>query len=129
MLCRPAPGRRRRAGQGRRSVPEKVAAILAKPPTGTEYSIVRLVAACPIPHPQIAATRKRARSAKAAIESSRRLQLSADACEAPVYRFDRLPLTARVTGPAIIEDDHTSILLPDGHRFRMDDLGNGIVEL
>jgi N-methylhydantoinase A/acetophenone carboxylase len=115
-----------KAGRG---FPKKVADILAKPPRGTEYTIVRLIATCPIPHPQIAATRKRARSAKAALDSTRRLHLSADAIEAPVYRFDRLPLTARVAGPAIIEDDHTSILLPDGHSFRMDDLGNGIVEL
>ena len=112
-----------------RAFPKKIADILTAPPKGTEYTIVRLIATCPIPHPQVTATRKRARSAKAAIDSTRRLHLSADVIEAPVYRFDRLPLTARVAGPAIVEDDHTSILLPDGHRFRMDDLGNGIVEL
>ncbi len=126
-------GRKRIGGAGplkaARAFPKKIAALLAAPPKGTKYIIVRLTAACAIPHPHLAAASKRARSAAAAAESKRSIFLSPAETVATVYRFDRLPLGARVRGPAIVEDDHTSILLPGGRWFLIDELGNGIVEL
>lgn len=122
-LGRAAP--RKAAGK----FPAQAGAVLDRPPDGTEYIIVRLTAACAIPRPQYSSAGQRAESAQAASPSSRHIGFGQGAEEVPVYRFDLMALEARIEGPAIVEDDHTSILLPEGHEFRMDDLGNGIVEL
>lgn len=112
-----------------RKFPAQVSAVLDDPPDGTEYIIVRLTAACAIPRPEYSSAGQRAKSAKTTNQSSRYIGFDPGGEEVPLYRFDLMGLKARVKGPAIIEDDHTSILLPKGHEFRMDDLGNGIVEL
>ncbi len=45
-----------------------------------------------------------------------------------IYRRDRLPLAARLQGPAIIEEPSTTIVVPDSFRASVDELGNIVLE-
>ena len=98
-------------------------------PTGDRSVIVRLTATCPVPHPDLTATGKRAADTEGARSGTRRIRLTSDESEAPVYRFDRLPLMSEVQGPAIVEGEYTSVLVPDKTVFSIDSIGNGVMEM
>jgi N-methylhydantoinase A/acetophenone carboxylase len=52
----------------------------------------------------------------------------ADFVETPIYAFDRLRPGNMVEGPAIIEAEYTTVVVPPGMRFRMDNHALGILE-
>ena len=52
-----------------------------------------------------------------------------DAEETPVFDGERLSAGARIEGPAVVEDRHTTTLLWPGDRLTVDDLGGYRVEL
>jgi N-methylhydantoinase A len=47
--------------------------------------------------------------------------------DTPVFRRERLPLAAEITGPAVIEQMDTTILLAPGDRARSDAMGNLVI--
>ena len=46
----------------------------------------------------------------------------------PVYAEERLSCGHRLVGPAIIESDHTTLILAPGWRYCKDEFGNGVIE-
>ncbi len=47
----------------------------------------------------------------------------------PVYRRDEMPLDARLTGPAILQQMDTTILIEPGDGMRCDDNGNLLITM
>jgi N-methylhydantoinase A len=48
--------------------------------------------------------------------------------QTPIYDLEQLTPGNTVTGPAVIEVRDTTILLSQGRRYIVDELGNGIIE-
>lgn len=103
--------------------------LAATPPVGTSYLELRLTATCAMPHPPLAATGERSADVDGARAGSRKIITEGGEVTVPIYRFDRLPIGSEITGPAITETEHTSILLPPGRKLRVDSFGGGIVEV
>ncbi|MCS0502073.1 hydantoinase/oxoprolinase family protein [Ancylobacter mangrovi] len=93
------------------------------------YVELRLTATGRIPHPVLAALGERAADADGALAGTRAIVTAEGRVTAPVYRFDRLPIGARIAGPAIAETEHTSILVPAGRTLEIDPHGGGVVEI
>ncbi|MFQ5858430.1 MAG: hydantoinase/oxoprolinase family protein [Anaerolineae bacterium] len=110
-------------------LPVELEHFVSSLPTGDQYVIIRLTATCPVPHPDLTATRERAADTAGARLGTRRIQLTLGESEAPVYRFGRLPLGSEVPGPAIVEGEYTSVLVPDKKAFSIDSMGNGVIEV
>jgi N-methylhydantoinase A len=60
-------------------------------------------------------------------EGTRRAVVAGEACDLPVYGFASLAPGQRVTGPAIVESDTTTVLLLEGDVARLD--GRGWLEV
>jgi N-methylhydantoinase A/acetophenone carboxylase len=95
---------------------------------GVDAVVVRLTASCALPRRPIPGATASGGTAAANI-GTRRIRLGGAVHEAPLYRLDRLPAGSTIAGPAIVENDHTSILLPKDVALSIDASGGGIVEL
>jgi N-methylhydantoinase A len=62
-----------------------------------------------------------------AAEGARRVWFADGWRQTPVYRRERLPLRAGFTGPAIVEQLDTAIVVEPGDRAHLDPLGNLVV--
>ncbi len=109
------------------AVSGEVAKFVRKPPAGGQYLVVRLTATCPTPHPVIKASGQRAKALAGAQAGRRRIRLARGEVDAPVYAFDKLPIGAKVQGPAIVENEHTSVLVPDEVTLVIDRTGSGVM--
>ena len=50
-------------------------------------------------------------------------------CDTPIYDFDTLVPGHRLSGPAVIEQRFSTVLVLPGHQARMDDYGNILMEV
>ncbi|HKW91061.1 MAG TPA: hydantoinase/oxoprolinase family protein, partial [Methylomirabilota bacterium] len=66
----------------------------------------------------------RADTMAAALVERRPVWFHGRAHDCPVWERDRLPATAELRGPAIVEEFGATTVVPPGWRGRMDDLGN-----
>jgi N-methylhydantoinase A len=82
---------------------------------------VRLAAT--IRSPELA-TPPAAPAAGASAPSSREIRIQGERSIANVYRRDQLRAGDRLTGPAIVEQDDTTVLIPPRWRARTDETGN-----
>jgi N-methylhydantoinase A len=57
-------------------------------------------------------------------DGTRQIRVAGQRCAANVYRRDKLRAGDRLTGPAIVEQDDTTVLIPPGWRARTDETGN-----
>lgn len=93
-------------------------------------TVVGLLASAPIPHFHW----RKAASAKSlaadAIKKSRRVLLheSSDAIEVPVYDRGRLAAGHESAGPALVESEQTTMLVPERWRLRIDEYDNVLLE-
>ena len=111
-------------------VPSKLEQFVSDLPRNTQYVIVRLTATCSIAHPDVTVQgSKRASEIKEAQHGTRMIQQLAEGSEVPVYALDRLPIGFKVAGPVIVENEYTSILVPDETTFEIDQTGNGLMEI
>ena len=110
-------------------VPTELEGFAAALPDGSQYVVIRLTAACSVPHPDVAVIGERASDIGEARHGVRLLRLPSGETEAPVYRLEGLPVGAEVPGPAIVESEYTSVLVPDQTAFVIDSLGNGVMEV
>ena len=77
----------------------------------------------------ILASGEKARTLDGALSGRRRVWFAGGWCETPVYRREALPLGARFTGPAVLEQlDATTVIEPGDH-VEVDTLGNLIVTI
>jgi N-methylhydantoinase A len=77
----------------------------------------------------LAASGERAVDLAGAAERARRVWFADGWQETPVYRRERLPLGATFTGPAIVEQLDTTIVVEPGDRAHLDPLGNLVLRL
>lgn len=105
------------------------AAAAIKAIGGAEAVVIRMAATCALPRRPIATPGDRAGGVEAATAGTRRIRLGDSVHDAPLYRFDRLPAGAKIVGPAIVENDHTSVLVPRDMELLVDPLGGAIAEL
>jgi N-methylhydantoinase A len=77
----------------------------------------------------LAASAERASDLAGAAEGARRVWFADGWRQAPVYRRERLPLGAAFTGPAIVEQLDTTIVVEPGDRAHLDPVGNLVLRL
>jgi N-methylhydantoinase A len=77
----------------------------------------------------LAASGERAVDLAGAAERARRVWFADAWQETPVYRRERLPLGATFTGPAIVEQLDTTIVVEPGDRAHLDPAGNLVLRL
>ena len=77
----------------------------------------------------LAASAERASDLAGAAEGARRVWFADGWRQAPVYRRERLPLGAAFTGPAIVEQLDTTIVVEPGDRAHLDPAGNLVLRL
>lgn len=111
------------------SIPDDFKDFVTNGAAPESYVILRLLATCPKPHPPLEARGDRASTADDARTGTRSITLAAGSFDAPVYNFNTLPLQAIIKGPAIVENAHTSILVPDGISFAVDETGGATMEV
>lgn len=110
-------------------LPDDVRGFVAGRVGNNGFLVLRLVATCRKPHPPLLASPGRAANADDARTGERAIIFDGRSQVAPVYHFDRLPAGSRIAGPAIIENQHTSILVPSEQHFELDEIGGGIMEV
>ena len=106
-----------------------IVALVAEAGEGAGYVELRLTATGLIPHPELTALGARAATPDEALAGTREIVTPSGKATAPVYRFDRLPIGGAISGPAIAETEHTSILVPAGRTLKIDAHGGGVVEI
>jgi N-methylhydantoinase A/oxoprolinase/acetone carboxylase beta subunit len=92
---------------------------------------IGLMVHAPVPHYPIDEHPAADTGPEQAIKNSRSVFLSTDkgTIEAPVYDRARLRNTHQVEGPAIVESEHTTFLIPDGWRLTVDRYNNALLEV
>lgn len=111
------------------AISKEAADLVKNPPRDGQYMILRLTATCPKPHPEIEPSIQRSQSLSEAQLGTRQLHAAAGETDAPVYQFDKIGIGTKLDGPAILENEHTSVLVPAGVTFEIDIAGNGVMEL
>lgn len=116
--------------------PEKVKALIEQ--AGTELSAqngyvlttVGLFASAPIPHYQVTERPPADCSIEQALKGTRPIFLTAgkDPQEVPVYDRSRLGNGHGIMGPAVIESEHTTFLLPETWKITVDRYNNIFAE-
>jgi N-methylhydantoinase A len=92
-------------------------------------STVGLWAQAPMPHYEIKSMPPAEWGIDAARKGSRRMYLdSGGAQEVPVYERSKLMNGHQLKGPAVVESEQTTLLIPLGWRFRVDEYDNAIIE-
>jgi N-methylhydantoinase A len=90
-----------------------------------EFVNFRAVHTFPLPRPALRPTARAAGALGAARTGTRRAWFPGDGFVATaIYDRTRLPLGARLGGPAIVEQLDTTTVLPPGHTARVDESGN-----
>ncbi len=117
--------------------PEKIKAAAGE--AGTAFNgakdliltTVGLMVHAPVPHYRIEDQPAAESGPEQALKNTRPVFLSTEkgTIEAPVYDRTRLRNTHRVEGPAIVESEHTTFLVPDGWRLTVDRYNNALLEV
>jgi N-methylhydantoinase A len=90
--------------------------------------LFRLRATSPTAHPKLASYKFAGKSAKKALKGYRDVYWRDTFRQTPVYGQSKLAYGNVVTGPAIIESDDTTILVPAGKKYTVDNFLNGVIE-
>jgi len=89
---------------------------------GAEISALRVDAIGASPKPAIAAAPRAGGTAKP--KGTRQARLGADASDTPIYEWSALQNGHRVSGPAIVEAEFTTVVVPDGCDASVDEYAN-----
>jgi N-methylhydantoinase A len=90
--------------------------------------LLRLRATSPTVHPQLAIHEFAGESPDKALKEYREVYWKNGFMRTPIYGQSKLECGNVVTGPAVIESDDTTILIPRGKKYTIDNLLNGIIE-
>ncbi len=90
--------------------------------------LFRLRASSPVAHPELAASPPAGASPEKALMGKRDVYWQSSFIETPVYAQAKLQNGNVITGPAIIESDDTTIVVPGGKKYTVDQLLNGVIE-
>jgi N-methylhydantoinase A/acetophenone carboxylase len=90
--------------------------------------LFRLRATSPTVHPQLAIHEFAGESPEKALKGYRDVYWKDSFKRTPVYGQSELECGNIITGPAVIESDDTTILIPRGKKYTVDNLLNGVIE-
>ncbi|MCJ7606164.1 MAG: hydantoinase/oxoprolinase family protein [Dehalococcoidales bacterium] len=90
--------------------------------------LFRLRASSPVAHPQLAASKAGGENPEKALKGHRNVYWKDGFNGTPIYGQSKLENGNVITGPAIIESDDTTILVPGGKKYTVDQLLNGVIE-
>jgi N-methylhydantoinase A/oxoprolinase/acetone carboxylase beta subunit len=90
--------------------------------------LFRLRATSPTVHPELAIHEYVGESPEKALKEYREVYWKNGFARTAIYGQSKLECGNVVTGPAIIESDDTTILIPQGKKYTVDNLLNGIID-
>jgi N-methylhydantoinase A/acetophenone carboxylase len=90
--------------------------------------LFRLRATSPTVHPELAIHEFAGESPEKALKEYREVYWKNGFTRTAIYGQSKLECGNIVTGPAVIESDDTTILIPQGKKYTVDNLLNGIIE-
>jgi N-methylhydantoinase A len=90
--------------------------------------ILRLRASSPAAHPELPVYKPAGENPEKALKGTRDVYWKDSYVKTPIYEQARLECGNVVSGPAIIESDDTTIVIPERKKFTVDHLLNGIIE-
>jgi N-methylhydantoinase A len=90
--------------------------------------LFRLRASSPVPHPELVIYDFAGENPKKALKGYREVYWKDGFTRTTIYGQNKLECGNIVIGPAIIESDDTTILIPPGKKYTVDNLLNGIIE-
>jgi N-methylhydantoinase A len=99
---------------------------------GIEISEIRVDAVGKVSKPRLSPKRKARGNARDARKGKREVYFARPAhrfIDTPVYDYERLPVGARLRGPAVIELPFTTTLVPPEHRVTVDPYLNLVLEV
>jgi N-methylhydantoinase A len=98
---------------------------------GVEAMTFAVEGVAPLPLPEAKPLPDEGADPSAALSGERRVHIAEvdDACDARVYRAERLRPGNEIAGPAVIEADDTTVLVHPGHRLWVDGYLNLRIEL
>ena len=101
-----------------------------KPEKGLTITMVCLIAQADVEHYETPEVPRVSEGVERAEKGSRMLVLNAEdgAHPAPVYDRSLLTNGDNLVGPALIESDQTTILIPPGWRMQVDRYNNAVIE-
>ncbi len=89
---------------------------------------IKLRAVCALPHSELPSYSPAGRSPKAALKGKRKVFWGQGLAETPVYEQKLLKCGNQVAGPAVIEGEDTTILVPRGAKYSVDKFLFGVIE-
>lgn len=96
---------------------------------GQTIRVVRLVARRPVASPEFCEMVPSVTDLSAARSGSREVYWDGGFRDTPVYDSDRLDVGSEIEGPAVLESQFTTVIVPSGCRFIVDKFGMGILEV
>jgi len=99
-----------------------------RPVTELKILILRLRASSPAAHPELPVYEPVGDNPEKAFKGNRDVYWKDSYVQTPIYEQARLECGNVVSGPAIIESDDTTILIPARKKYTVDYLLNGIIE-
>ncbi|MBN1161740.1 MAG: hypothetical protein JXA17_07335, partial [Dehalococcoidales bacterium] len=91
-------------------------------------SLLRLRASSPTTHPELATYNFAGKSPEKALKGHREVYWKDGFTQTSIYGQMKLGCGNVVMGPSIIENDDTTILIPRGKKYTVDNLLNGVIE-
>jgi N-methylhydantoinase A len=97
------------------------------PSAPVEIVNLRLVGTGIVAKPLLASNGNRAGQLSAALIGRRQAIFENGGAEVPVYDGHQLPASSQISGPAIVEQSTTSVVVEPGYQLTCDDLGNYLI--
>jgi N-methylhydantoinase A len=91
-------------------------------------NLFRLRATSPVIHPVLAADNSTTENPEKALREPRDVYWKDKFSRTAIYEQRKLECGNVILGPAIIQSEDTTILLPEGRKYTVDNLRNGIIE-
>ena len=93
-----------------------------------KIKVFRLRATSPAAHPELVSYKSIGKNPEKALKEHRDVYWKDDYIQTEIYRQSKLECGNVISGPAIVESDDTTILIPRGKKYTVDNLLNGVIE-
>jgi N-methylhydantoinase A len=91
-------------------------------------NMFRLRATSPVVHPVLASHNFVGENPEKALKETRNVYWQDNFIQTPIYEQPKLECGNVILGPAIIQSEDTTILIPEGRKYTVDNLRNGAIE-